>query len=305
MTTAGFETPNILPADRQQIRNPPRKRDLRQSAIRISAIVITKNEAENLADCLASLQWVDEIVVVDAESEDGTAALARQFTDKVFVRRWEGYSAAKNFALSQCSGEWVLWIDADERVTPELREEILATLAGNPGADGFEIPRLANFLGKWIRWGGWYPGYVLRLFRRAAGHFNEKQVHEGVQVDGRIGRLHHHLLHYTDRNLRQYFEKLNRYTSLAAEELHRQGKRFHLWDLLFRPGWFFLRMYVFKAGFLDGMQGFVLACLSASYVFTKYAKLWEMQKSPELSRISEPNADKPQRALQWPQPNRL
>jgi glycosyltransferase involved in cell wall biosynthesis len=260
-----------------------RPQDKPRSAIRnpqsISALVITKNEAENLRECLASLQWVDEIVVVDAESSDGTAALAKEFTDKIFVRRWEGFSAAKNFALSQCTGEWVLWIDADERITPELRDEIIATLAGNPRANGYEMPRLANFLGRWIRHGGWYPGYVLRLFRREAGRFNERQVHEGVQVAGEIGRLANYLLHYTDRNLQHYFEKLNRYTSLAAEELYHRGRRFHLWDLLSRPGWFFFRMYVLKAGFLDGVHGFILALLSASYVLTKYAKLWEKQKS--------------------------
>jgi len=244
----------------------------------ISALVITKNEAENIRECLASLQWVDEIVVVDAESADGTVAQVKAFTNKIFVRRWEGFSAAKNFALAQCTSEWVLWIDADERVTSELHEEIIATLAGNPTANGYEMPRLANFLGRWIRHGGWYPGYVLRLFRRKVAHFNEKQVHEGVQVEGEIGRLANHLLHYTDRNLQHYFDKFNHYTSLAAEELHRQDKRFHLWDLLFRPPWFFLRMYVFKAGFLDGVQGFILASLSAAYVFTKYAKLWEKQK---------------------------
>lgn len=265
------ETPNILLADQQASSQ-------HQPSVRISAVVITKNEAENIRECLASLQWVDEIVIVDAESTDATVTLAKAFTSNIFVRHWEGYAAAKSFALSQCAGDWVLWVDADERVTPELREEIQAKLAENPAVDGFEMPRLANFLGRWMLHGGWYPGYVLRLFRRSAGRFNTKQVHEGVQVDGKIGRLTHHLLHYTDRHLRHYFEKFNRYTSLAAEGLHAQGQRFHLWDLLFRPPWFFLRMYIFKTGFLDGLQGFILACLSAAYVFTKYAKLWEMRQ---------------------------
>jgi glycosyltransferase involved in cell wall biosynthesis len=278
MTTTSSESPNdLLLADKRVIQDP-------QSTGRISAIVITKNEAENIRECLASLQWVDEIVVVDAESTDDTTSQAKAFTGKVFVRRWEGYSAAKNFALSQCTNEWVLWIDADERVTPELREEILMTLAGNRDANGFEIPRLANFLGKWICHGGWYPGYVLRLFRRTAGRFNDRQVHEGVLVEGRIGRLNNHLLHYTDRSLQHYFEKFNRYTSLAAEELHRKGRRFYLWDLLLRPAWFFFRMYVLKTGFLDGLQGFILASLSAAYVFAKYAKLWETQKSRPTDR---------------------
>ncbi|MCG3119793.1 MAG: hypothetical protein ALAOOOJD_02305 [bacterium] len=164
-----------------------------------------------------------------------------------------------------------------------MRQEIIAALQSNPVAVGFEIPRLANFLGKWIRHGGWYPGYVLRLFRREAGRFNDKQVHEGVHIDGKIERLKKHLLHYTDRNLQHYFEKFNRYTSLAAEELQQRGRRFHLWDLLLRPAWFFLRMYILKAGFLDGVPGFILARLSAAYVFAKYAKLWEMQKGSPVN----------------------
>jgi glycosyltransferase involved in cell wall biosynthesis len=284
MTTIGLERSEALPAERTSIDNPQsaivrrRAHDEVRNSQSISALVITKNEAENIRDCLASLQWVDEIVVVDAESADGTVAFARAFTDKIFVRPWAGFAAAKEFALAQCTGEWVLWIDADERVTPALRDEIIAALGRNPAAVGFEMPRLANFLGKWIRHGGWYPGYVLRLFRREAGRFNEKQVHEGVQIAGEIGRLKNHLLHYTDSNLQQYFEKLNRYTSLAAEELHRRGRRFHLWDLLLRPGWFFFRMYVLKVGFLDGVHGFILALLSAMHVLTKYAKLWEKQK---------------------------
>jgi len=256
-----------------------------KSTASISALVITKNESENIQDCLASLGWVDEIVVVDAESTDETVAYAKAFTEKIFIRQWEGFAAAKNFALSQCTGEWVLWIDADERVTPELREEIFMTLNASPDAGGFEMPRLANFLGKWIRHGGWYPGYVLRLFRRAAGRFDDKQVHEGVRVDGKIVRFKNHLLHYTDRNLQHYFEKFNRYTTLAADELHHRGRRFHLWDLLLRPAWFFLRMYAFKAGFLDGIHGLILALVSAAYVFTKYAKLWE---SPKSSKFDSP-----------------
>lgn len=246
---------------------------------RLSALVITKNEAHNLPECLSALNWVQEIVVVDAESDDSTAELAREFTDKVFVRPWPGYAQAKNFALAQCTGDWILWIDADERVTPELRQEICELLAKEPGRDGYEIPRLANFLGKWIMHGGWYPGYVLRLFRRERAVFNERAVHEGVQLEGKIGRLQNHLLHYTDPNLAHYLEKFNRYTLLAAEELQRQGRIFHWWDLVLRPSWFFLRMYLFKTGFLDGLPGFILARLSAAYVFTKYAKLWELEKN--------------------------
>ncbi len=249
-----------------------------QNLPHISAIIITKNEAHNLPACLATLNWVHEIIVVDAESEDGSADLAREYTDKVFIKRWEGFARAKNFALAQCANEWVLSLDADERVTPELREEICALLSNQPQCEGYEIPRLANFLGRWMMHGGWYPGYVLRLFRRDVGGFDNVAVHEAVKVKGKIGRLRHHLLHYTDPDIQHYFEKYNRYTSLAAEELHRQNKSFHLWDLLFRPLWFFFRMYVLRTGFMDGLSGLILASFSSAYVFTKYAKLWELQK---------------------------
>ncbi len=277
MNTFTLDTPAIATSD-----DRPALEEIK--APRLSAIVITKNEAHNLRECLSSLNWVQEIIVVDAESDDATAELGREFTDKVFVRPWQGYAPAKNFALAQCTGDWVLWIDADERVTPELREEICELLSKPPACEGYEIPRLANFLGKWIMHGGWYPGYVLRLFQREGARFNERTVHEGVTLKGKIGRLQNHLLHYTDPNLEHYLEKFNRYTSLAAKELQRQGRKFHGWDLLLRPGWFFLRMYVFKTGFLDGMAGFILARLSAAYVFTKYAKLWEIENCDNHDR---------------------
>ena len=242
----------------------------------ISVIVITLNEADNIRECLESVQWANEIVVVDAESRDDTVAIARQLQAQVFVRPWEGFSAAKNFALQQCRQDWVLWLDADERVPPELAQEIRQAVQDSPFA-GYEIPRLANFLGKWIWHSGWYPGYVLRLFRREAGRFNQNKVHEGVQLQGKVGRLKNHLLHYTDRTIRHYFSKLNHYTSLAAEQLNDRKVRFHIHDLLLRPPYMFVRMYILKRGFLDGLHGFILAAFSASYVLAKYAKLWEIQ----------------------------
>lgn len=244
----------------------------------VSALVITLNEAANISACLESLAWAKEIIVVDAHSSDDTVLQARKFTNKVFVRPWEGYAAAKDFALSQCTQEWVLWIDADERVTPELRDEIIATLNAKPSHTGFYLPRLANFVGRWIRHGGWYPGYVLRLFRRDQAAFDDQKVHEQVKVQGSTGKLAHDLLHFTDPTLEHYLTKLNTYTSLSAEELHQRGKKFNLLDLLFRPAWFFFRMFFVKAGFLDGMHGFVLACFSAVHVAAKYGKLWERER---------------------------
>ncbi len=242
----------------------------------LSVLVLTKNEAHNIDACLESVCWADEIVVVDSGSSDKTVEKARKWTPKVFVTDWQGFSGTKNWGLQHVTGEWVLWLDADERVTPELAAEIQAVFR-SVSADGYEIPRKANFLGHWILHGGWYPGYVLRLVRRKWAHFEESRVHEGLRRPPRVERLKNPLLHFTDPTLEHYLTKFNRYTTLAAEDLQEKGRRFHLIDLLFRPVHLFLKMYVLKAGFLDGFAGFLLAQLSAFYVFTKYAKLFELQ----------------------------
>jgi glycosyltransferase involved in cell wall biosynthesis len=241
-----------------------------------SVLVITRNEERNIRECLESVAWADEIIVVDAQSVDKTAEIARQHTDHVFVTEWLGYAGAKNFALSKASRRWVLWLDADERMPEDLAAEIQSIIAADSGQyAGYEVARRAYFLGKWIKHCGWYPGYVVRLFTKEGAKFNESRVHEKIELRGQIGRLQHDLLHYTDNDLFHYFSKFNNYTSLAADDLVSKGKSFSLYDVLIRPPIFFLRMYLLRLGFLDGMQGFILCVLSAAYVFTKYAKLWE------------------------------
>jgi glycosyltransferase involved in cell wall biosynthesis len=244
----------------------------------LSAIVITKNEAENIAECLESLSFVDEIVVIDSGSKDGTEEIARQFTNKVYITEWKGYAGAKQHALDQCTGEWIFWLDADERVTPELAEEMKSAICQEFSFSGYMMPRKAYFLGRWIRHGGWYPGYVIRLFRRGCGTFSQERVHERLMVNGPIGALEEPLLHYTDRSINHYFNKLNMYTSLAAEDLKGKDRKTSVLDLIVRPIHWFVRMYILRAGFLDGVQGFLLAVFSSSYVFTKYAKLWELRR---------------------------
>lgn len=242
----------------------------------LSVIVITRNEGRNIGECLKSVEWADQIVVVDSGSTDRTVELARQFTPHVFQHSWLGYGEAKNFALDHCTCDWVLWLDADERVTPELAEEICSIITRRGKQAGYEVARRAYFIGKWIRHCGWYPGYVTRLFRRTGAHFSTARVHEGLLINGSIGRLQHDLLHFTDKNLFHYFKKFNRYTSLAAEDLAESERPFSLWDLLVRPAFLFFKMYFLRRGFLDGMHGFVLSLLSAAYVFVKYAKTWEL-----------------------------
>lgn len=251
------------------------------TTIPVSVIVITKNEHHNLRACLETVKWVDEILVVDAESEDDTVDIAREFTGNVHVRPWEGYAAAKTFAVAQARHEWVLWLDADERVPEELASEIRTLLSGEPAHDAYRVARRAYFLGRWIRHCGWYPGYVTRLFRKSRGGFSDALVHESLEVDGSVGTLRHALLHYTDRDLEHYFSKFNRYTSLAAEDLRNRGRRANLLDLLLRPPFAFLKMYIIRLGVLDGMEGFILSRLSASYVFAKYAKLWHARRRGE------------------------
>lgn len=248
----------------------------------LSVLVITKNEEHNIDDCLSSVTWADELVVVDSYSTDRTSELARKYTDKVMVTEWLGYAATKNLALEHCQSDWILWIDADERITPESRREIEQLLASDPPENGFEIPRKAYFLGRWIAHCGWYPGYVLRLFRRSKGTFNDKQVHEGVELEGERGQLQEPLLHFTDPDLEHYMQKFNRYTSLAADELYQRGRRAGAFSIIFRPLHMFLKMYILRRGFLDGIQGFILCLLSSGYVAMKYAKLWE--KAERISK---------------------
>lgn len=247
----------------------------------LAVIVITKNEEQNIGCCLDSVRWADEIVVVDANSTDRTVEIAKKYTGKVFIRPWDGYGAAKNFGLAQCTADWVLWLDADERVTPELHAEIeQSTASATAGIAAMSMPRRANFLGHWIRHCGWYPGRVVRVFRRLEGKFTTANVHEKLEVDGEVLALHEDLLHYTDPTLTEYFDKLNKYTSLAAKDLTENNRKFTWIRLVLNPCWVFIRMYILQLGFLDGIPGLILCALSACHVFTKYAKLWEHSNQP-------------------------
>ncbi len=244
----------------------------------LSVIVLTLNEERNLADCLESVRWVDEVILVDSGSTDKTIAIARQYTANIHTIAWQGYGAARNFGVAKAKGEWILWLDADERVMPELAEEIREIVRKNdPAVAGYSVARRAFFLGRWIRHCGWYPSRVTRLFRREKGKFSETRVHERLLLDGPVVTTSHDLIHYTDPDLNHYFTKFNKYTSLAVEDLRAQGRRFSLVDLLVRPPFMFVKMYILRAGFLDGIQGLILSVLSSAYVFTKYAKLWESQ----------------------------
>jgi len=240
--------------------------------------VVTRNEEERLRACLEAVVWADEIVVVDAESEDKTVAIAQEFTDRVVVRPWPGYAAQKNTALDLATGDWVLSLDADEVVSPELRAEIARVLASDGPADGYAVPRRNIFCGRWVRHGGLYPDRQLRLFRRGRGRFEGRAVHESVRVDGRVEPVAGHLEHRSYRDVSDFLVRADRYSTLAAEEAVAQGQRAGVSALVLRPFGRFLAMYVVQGGFLDGWRGFLLATLYAYYVLIRSAKIWERTK---------------------------
>ena len=244
----------------------------------LSVTIITKNEAANIRACIESVAWADEIIVVDSGSDDGTIEICRELGAQVYLLDWPGFGMQKNRALSYASKGWILSLDADERVTPELRAEIEAAISSGR-ADGFELPRLSNFCGRFMRHSGWYPDYVLRLFRRGQGHFSDALVHESVQMNGRISRLQQPLLHYTYRDFDDVLFKLNSYSGAAATMLQRRGKQGGLAQAVLHGLWAFIRTYFLRAGFLDGREGFMLAVMNAENSYYRYIKLWLKQKS--------------------------
>ena len=250
--------------------------------LKISSIIIAKNEGLNIQRCIESqLKCIDEIIViVDEDSDDKTLEIVKTFPEvKCSVKKWLGYAKTKQVAVSLTSNDWILWIDADEELTAGLSEEIIGFKDKLPECSVYSVPRKAFFLGRWIKHSGWYPGRVTRLFDKNKVRFNEKDVHENLVVKGNIGELKNDINHYTDPTIHHYFVKFNRYTTLAAEELFNKGKSFLISDLILRPLFIFIKMFIIKRGFLDGLQGFILAIFSSAYVFTKYCKLWELNKS--------------------------
>jgi glycosyltransferase involved in cell wall biosynthesis len=242
----------------------------------IATVTITKNEEANIHACLESLKWVNEMIVVDAESSDRTVELAKAYTPKVFVRAWPGYGPQKNFAMDQATAEWILIVDADERVSDELREEIMAVLKKAGPEVAYRIPRRNYYYGCWIRGAGQYPDPQLRLVRRGHGRYNDLPVHEHLEVDGPIGDLEGQLAHHTHPTVVSHELKIERYSTLAADERIRAGKPEAAWyHLLFNPVWTFVKFYLLRGGFRDGLPGFMVSGFSAAHGLLKYAKLWE------------------------------
>jgi len=241
----------------------------------LSACIIARDEEDRIGPCLDSVAFCDDVLVVDAHSADRTRDLANQRGARVVERDWPGHVAQKEFAIRQAHHDWVLCVDADERVSDELREAIQALRgAGFPDHAGWRMPRLSAYLGRWIRHGSWYPDHQLRLFDRRRGRWAGRDPHDRVAVEGSVGTLRAPLLHHPYRDLSDHLATIERYSSIQAQELFEQGRRARLPDLVLRPAWRFFRFYLLDGGCLEGWRGLVMALLAAHYVRLRWLKLW-------------------------------
>ena len=244
----------------------------------LSVIIICKNEESNIQACLESVAWADEIIILDSGSTDNTVSICQTFTDNVEITDWPGFGRQKQRALERATQPWVLSIDADERVSEALKQEILDTIQRDKGACGYNFPRSSSFCGHFIRHSGWNPDYVLRLFRRDQARFTDDIVHERVICQGPVANLHNPLLHYTYESLSHAVEKANLYSELNAQKLFESGKKSSLTTAVIKGTWAFLRTYFLRQGFRDGKYGFMLAIVNAEATYYKYAKLALMRR---------------------------
>ena len=248
---------------------------------KLTVTVITRDEAHHLEAALESVRWADEIVVVDSGSTDGTVEIARRFTGNIVVREWPGYAAQKQFASTLASNDWILSIDADERVSDGLAAEIQKAMATEPAAAAFRIPRMTRHFGKWLRTTDAYPDYQTRLYDRRRARWKALDVHESVTADGPVITLRNDLLHEGDESLEARKEKLRHYARLSAGEMHRRGRRGGAAAMLLHPPAAFLRSYILRRGFLDGGAGLRVSALQAYYVYLKFAYLREARGAAE------------------------
>ncbi len=241
----------------------------------LSACIITYNEADRIQECLRSLSFCDELLVVDSHSTDGTRELAAALGARVIERDWPGYRSQKQFTIESARHDWVLCLDADERVSEPLRREVEALRAGGfPGYAGWSVPRITDYFGRFLRHGNAYPDRLVRLFDRRRGGWIGREIHENTRVQGRVGRLHGHLQHYSYRSLADHQARMQRYATLMAGALYDSGRRCGFGKVLLNPQWRFFRGYLLRLGFLDGWRGLVFALVEAGYVRRKYLELY-------------------------------
>ena len=258
----------------------------------VTVTIITLNESRHIAAAIDSAAWADEILIVDSGSTDDTVAVATDKGVRVMSRPWPGYVDQKNYAASVATHDWVFSLDADERLTPALAAEVRAVIASEPAERAFRVPRVTFHLGRWIRTTDFYPDYQARLYDRRAARWQGKYVHESVVADGPIGQLKSELQHYSYRDLSDHLDRINRYSSLAAQQMYESGRRAGAADLLLHPPAAFLRNYLLRGGFADGIAGLTLSLINSYSVLLKFAKLWELQQSPP-----EPGSGLPKREI--------
>jgi glycosyltransferase involved in cell wall biosynthesis len=251
---------------------------------KISVYMITYNNERTVERALKSIRWADEIVVVDSFSTDQTVEICRRYTDKVFQRKWPGHRDQYQYAADLTTRDWIMFVDADEEVPPELAEEIQRELNGRAGdVDGFFVYRRTYYLGRWIRYGGWYPDGEIRLYRRDRGRW-EGGLHAKIAVEGKVKPLKHHYLHYNYQDFSDQIQTIDKYSRIAAEDMVEKGETFSSFKLLFHPLFRFIKEYLWKLGFRDGLPGFVIIVSTMYYVFAKYAKLWELERASKEKR---------------------
>ena len=242
----------------------------------LSVVIVTKDEENNIGDALRSVSDAQEIIVIDSFSRDRTVEICREYTDKVYQHEWQGFARQKQMAVDYALGPWVLILDADERVTEELKTEIADTIA-DTDCSGFYIPRENYFIGQWIKHSGWWPDNTLRLFRKDRGGLEIREVHEKVIVEGTTAVLKNPLKHFTYGSVSDFVNRMERYSTLAAKEIRQSHGHAGVVSLTLKPAVTFLKMYVLRLGFLDGIRGLMLAILYSHYTFLKYAKTWEQK----------------------------
>jgi glycosyltransferase involved in cell wall biosynthesis len=249
-------------------------------AASITACIICFNEEHNIRRCLESVTWTDEIVIMDSYSTDNTLTICKEYDARIYQHEWLGYIGQKTLIQEKAASEWIFFVDADEEVSAELREEVQRQFSSGEYRrwSGYEFPRLVRFLGKWIRHGDWHPDIKLRLFRKEQGRCTGIEPHDRVAVDGPVRRLHAPLYHYTYRNIHEQMESLNKFSTISAQELFKRKRQASPSDLLLRPMYRFFKCFILKRGIADGFHGFLIAMASSYGTFTKYVKLWEMNR---------------------------
>ena len=250
--------------------------------MKISVVIITFNEQDRLEAALNSVEGIAaEIIIVDSYSTDHTLKIAKDYTDRIFLRKWTNFSDQKNFANNKASNPWILSLDADERISPDLKQEIMQIQQNEPDCAGFSMPRQVYYLGRWIKHSGWYPDRKIRLFRKDLAHWEGEFVHEKLVIDGEVKRLKGPLYHFTYRNIRDHLDRINKFSDLGAKKLYASDRKSRWYHYALLPFFRFVKSYFLKAGFLDGFPGIVIAALHGYAIFIRYAKLKEIWKKGE------------------------